>query len=178
MKALIITASSEEISDNYLNIAEKVSNFLAENNFDLVFGASSKSMMGICYQNFKKHNRDIYSLTTPKYQDQLALLKDSKQYLCETTFDLKKDLFNNADIVVCLPGGIGTYSEVLSFIEEKRSNNRNKPIIIYNENNFYEDIVSIINKLINEKFTNSDIYDSFIVVNNYEEFKNEILRRI
>ena len=177
MKALIITASSDKINQKYLDIADKVSNFLAENDFDLVFGASSKSMMGICYENFKNHKRTIYSLTTPKYQDQLAILKDSKHYLYETTFDLKKALFDNADIVICLPGGVGTYSEVLSFIEEKRSNDNDKPIIIYNENNFYKDIISIIDNLIKENFTSHDIYNSFTIINNFEEFKNEILRR-
>lgn len=180
MKILIISSSSDLIDAKYLDIAENISSFLAKQNCDLIFGASSKSMMGACYNTFKKYKRNIYSYTTPKYQEQFISLPDSKHYLEETTFDLKKNMFNETDIVVCLPGGIGTYSETLSFLEEKRSNNKQKPIIIYNEYGFYDKLLDIINDLVNSKFLDKSIYDSFILVNNEEEFENVILniRRI
>ena len=180
MKVLIITASSDLISTKYLDMAENISSFLANENCDLIFGASTKSMMGACYNTFKKNNRNIYSYTTPKYKDEFTALSKAKHYLVATTFDLKKDMFNEADIIICLPGGIGTYSEILSFLEEKRSNSKQKPIIIYNEYGFYDKLLSILTDLVNDKFSDKSIYDNFIIVNNQEEFEKVILniRRI
>lgn len=180
MKSLIITSSSDTIDSYYLSIARSIADYLASQEFDLVFGAAATSMMGACYNAFVNQKRNVYAYTTLKYQDQFALLPDSKHYLEETTFDLKKDMFNESDIIVCLPGGIGTYSEILSFLEEKRSNNKYIPIIIYNENGFYNKLLNILDDLISNNFLDKSIYESFILVNNYDEFMNTIsnIRRI
>ncbi len=180
MKALIITSSSDSIGAEYLDIAENVSNILVKQDFDLIFGGSSLSMMGACYNVFSKNGRKIDAHTTPKYKDQFEVLPKAKHYLKKTTFDLKKDMFNDADIVICLPGGIGTYSEVLSFIEEKKSNNKVTPLIIYNEYGFYNKLLDILEDLKEKRFTDKTVNDYFILVNNIEEFEKVILelRRI
>ena len=175
MNVLIISSASETISAEYLDIAEDTSDFLAKQDFDLVFGGSALSMMGTCYNVFSKHERNIYAYTTSKYQEQFKLLPKAKHYLRKTTFELKKDLFEEADLIVCLPGGLGTYSEVLSFLEEKKSNNKVTPLIIYNEYGFYDKLLSSINDLVENNFTTSNIYDNFVVVNNIEEFKKVVL---
>lgn len=180
MNVLIISSASETISIEYLDLAENVSEFLAKQGFDLVFGASAFSMMGACYNTFVKYERNVYALTNPKYKDQFKQLPKAKHQLCMTTFDLKKELFNRSDLIICLPGGIGTYSEVLSFLEEKRSNNRQKPIIIYNENGFYDKLLSNIEDLVNKGFLSKNIFDSFVLINNQKEFEKAVLniRRI
>lgn len=171
MNVLIISSSREEIDDYYKSIAKNISSFLANDN-DLVFGASSKSMMGICYKEFAKKERKIYAFTTSKYIEDLKNLDKAKKYIRETTFDLKKDMLFNSDLVVALPGGVGTLSEILSYIEEKRSNELDIPIIIYDENNYYKLLNSFIKQMNQEKFI-SDISDLYVITHNKEEFENE-----
>ena len=173
MNVLIISSSREDIDSYYKCVARDVSKFLAKAGCDLVSGAASSSMMGICYEEFVKNNRNVYSFTTKKYIDDLKKLDKSKHYIRETTFDLKKDMFFNSDFVVCLPGGVGTVSELLTYIEEKRSNDSDKPIIVYDENNFYGKIIELLKELVNEGFASEDIFDMFKVIKNPNEFKNE-----
>lgn len=170
---VLILSSSKDVDPYYLSIARSISSFLAQNECDLVFGASSNSMMGVCYQEFSSNNRNIYSYTTNKYVSDLDNLNASKKFIRENTFDMKKDMFNNSDIIVCLPGGIGTLSEILSYIEEKRSNNKDIPIIIYDENKFYEKFLEYIDKLYGEKFIDYSIYEMFDITKNREEFENK-----
>ena len=49
MNVLILSSSREEIDPYYKSIARSISSFLAKSECDLVFGAASSSMMGICY---------------------------------------------------------------------------------------------------------------------------------
>lgn len=170
----ILSSSSEEVNDNYKSIARGLSRYLAKSEFNLIFGGCSKSMMGICYQEFKNNNRNIYSVTTAKYQDDLNNLQDSKHILCETTFDLKKEIFENSDLIVVLPGGIGTYSEVLSFIEEKRSNDKDVPIEIYDEDGYYLPLIETLKIMVVNNFVDASIFDYFKVSHDYEEFKEHI----
>ena len=173
MNVLILSSSREEIDPYYKSIARSISSFLAKSECDLVFGAASSSMMGICYEEFVKNNRNVYSFTTKKYIDDLKKLDKSEHYIRETTFDLKKDMFFNSDFIVYLPGGVGTISELLTYIEEKRSNDSDKPIIVYDENNFYDKIIESLKELVNEGFVSEDIFDMFKIIKNPNDFKNE-----
>ena len=146
MNVLILSSSRDEINDYYKSISRSISNYLAANDCDLIFGGASTSMMGICYQEFKKFDRKIYAFTTPKYVNDLKNLDCSKKIICQTTFDLKKSMFENSDLIVCLPGGIGTISELLSYIEEERSNDMNIPIILYDENKGIKNVLIDVNK--------------------------------
>lgn len=180
MRALIISSSRNEIDPYYLSVARSIAEYLANNEYDLVYGAASSSMMGICYDSFSKKNRDIYAFTTSKYVEDLKNLNLAKHFIRETTFDLKKDMFNNSDLIICLPGGVGTYSELLTYMEEKRSNNQDKPIIIYDENKFYEKFLLILDDLIKEGFASKDILNTFILTTNKNEFVDALsdIRRV
>ncbi len=177
MNVLIISSASIDIDNYYSNLAKQISNFLAENNCDLIFGGSHLSMMGICYQEFVKKGRKVYAFTTEKYVEQLENLKESISVVTKSTFDLKKIMFEKSDIIVCLAGGLGTLSELLSYIEEKRSNDKNKPIIIYDENKFYNHLILQLNKMEKEKFMSSEVKKNFEIVHNLEEFE-EIFNKL
>lgn len=82
-------------------------------------------------------------------------------------------MFLNSDFIVCLPGGVGTYSELLCYIEEKRSNDNDKPIIIYDENEFYTPVIKILKELVQEKFVDANIFDMFSIVRNKNELENK-----
>ena len=82
-------------------------------------------------------------------------------------------MFFNSDFIVCLPGGVGTISELLTYIEEKRSNDSVKPIIVYDENNFYDKIIESLKELVNEGFVSEDIFDMFKIIKKPNDFKNE-----
>ena len=178
MKVGIITSASNDIEENtrhYLgSITTSVAGYLAKSNFDLSFGASSTSLMGICYREFLKEGRKITAVTTRKYEDDLNNLSYAERVICDTTFDMKKEIFENSDIIVALPGGFGTISELLSFIEEKRSNDKETPIEIYNEGGFYNKILETIKELQKLGLVSSDIDNYFKVSSNKEEFEEHI----
>ena len=173
-KVAIITTCSENIDYKYVDMARRVANILALEDYELIFGASSKSMMGECYKEFRNNNKEIYSVTTPRYIDDLNNLPYTVPIVCETTFDLKKEIFENSDVIVMLPGGIGTFSEFFSYIEEKRSSNKNVPIEIYDEDGFYLPLIEMLQILVVNKFASAEILDMFKVSHDKEELLNHI----
>lgn len=170
MKVLILSSSRDDINPYYKSIARSISNYLATENNDLIFGGASTSMMGICYDEFLKHNKMIYSYTTPKYIEDLDNLLKAEHFICPNTFEMKKQMFENADFIVCLPGGPGTISELTSYIEEKRSNDKDKPIIIYDENNYFKYFYEMYDEFIKDKFASLSIKETYNVAHNKLEF--------
>ncbi|MDD2518679.1 MAG: LOG family protein [Bacilli bacterium] len=177
MNVLIISSANDNIDDYYKNIATKISNFLSTRNCDLIFGGCSLSMMGACYQEFIKNGRKVYAYSNDEFAKNLESLKDSISTVVATTFDLKKVMFEQCDVIVCLPGGIGTASELLSYIEEKKTYDNEKPIIIYDENNFYDYLMLQLKKMEEENFLKKKLVDTFEIARNMEEFE-KIFNRI
>ncbi len=178
MDVLIISSSREEIDDYYKSVAKTISNYLAVNGYNLIYGGSSNSMMGICYNEFVKNNREVKAFTTPKYAEDLNNLPAAKHYLCETTFDLKKRLFENSDLIVCLPGGVGTLSELVSFIEEKRSNDKDIPMIVYDENRYYEKLFQIFADFSKDKFASGINENDLIIAHNKIDFTTAVEKNL
>lgn len=171
MRVTISSSSNESISDEYKESAIKVCDFLAENGCDLNWGSGSISIMGICYNEFNKYNRKIYGYTSLKYADDIENLPNAEHKIFDTTFDLKKNIFSDADLVIMLPGGTGTISEFFAYLEEIRSNDINKTLILYNENHHFDLTIALIDDLIERNFNRDNIYDYFKIANSFEEFK-------
>lgn len=175
MNVAILSSSSDKIDDYYRSIARSVSKELAGDGYNLVFGGSCNSMMGICYDEFVRQGREVFAFTTEKYADQLVDLKSARHFIKESTFDMKKGIYNNSDLIVVLPGGIGTLSELLSFIEENRSGNKQVPIEVYDENGYYKEMFLRMAKGVIDGFIGDDIYDYFKVSRNNAEFTDHLL---
>lgn len=174
MNVLILTSANNEVNDYYKSIARLVSNYLAKNGYDLVYGGSSTSMMGICYDEFQKHDRMIYAFTTEKYKDDLENLPKARKYIRQTTFEMKQAMFESSDLIVVLPGGIGTLSELFAFIEENRSNDKDIPIEIFDENNYYQKLFELIDFMKEEKFVSEDVMSNINVSHNLYELEENL----
>ena len=170
MRVTISSSSNESIDDKYKESARKVCEFLASQGCDLNWGSGSISIMGICYQEFNKQNRNIYGYTSPKYADDIENLPQAKHKIFDTTFDLKKNIFGDADFVVLLPGGTGTISEFFAYLEEVRSNDINKTLVLYNEDHHFDSTIALIEDLIKRHFNSDTIFNYFKVANSIAEF--------
>ena len=174
MRVTISSSSSEIIDDKYKESAIKVCDYLAENGWDLNWGSGSISIMGICYDEFNKYNRKMYGYTSSKYADDIDNLPNATHKIFDTTFDLKKNIFTDADLVLLLPGGTGTISEFFAYLEEVRSNDVNKDLVLYNEDHHFDSTIALIDDLVKRDFNRNNIYDYFKVVNSFDEFKKYI----
>lgn len=171
MRVTISSSSNESIDEKYKESAIKACDFLASNGCDLNWGSGSISIMGICYNEFNKYNRKIYGYTSPKYADDIENLPNAEHKIFDTTYDLKKNILYDADIVVFLAGGTGTISEFFAHLEEVRSNDVDRALILYNENHHFDSTIALIDDLIKRNFNRDNIYDYFKIANTFEEFK-------
>ncbi len=161
--------SSSRCHENFEHQADIVSDYLQAKGYRLAFGACSSGVMGKCYQVFRDHKKQILSITVEKFQEDLANLPESDAMLADTTFDRTKQLYQNSDLVVFLPGGTGTISEFFACLEENRTVDYGKEIILYNANHYYDPVLEGIEQCIREGLNGEDIYDYFQVANDMEE---------
>ena len=171
MKVFIASAANLDLEEKYLELARNVSEVFAKNNFDLLFGAGHYSMMGECYKVFTKYQRKVYAYTVPKWERDFKKLHKAKCVKVSDTLLRFRKLYFRSDVIVILPGGIGTLAEFTCAVEEFRSSGGNKRIILYNLDGYYDDVIEWMKKNIETKFFKNDLSDCYQVITDLNELE-------
>ena len=75
-----------------------------------------------------------------------------KQIEVETMHERKERMVSDVDAAIALPGGCGTLEELMEVITWKQLSLFNKPIIILNINHYFDPLLELLQKAINENF--------------------------
>jgi len=169
MEVFIATSSSNTIDPKYLHLARECSKYFTSRDFNLVFGGASFSMMGECYHAFAEEGKGIEAFTVEKYKDDLEDLPKAKCKLVSDTLVRFKWMFDISEVIVILPGGIGTLAEFESALEEYLTLSANKLIILYNFEGFYDNIINWMSESKTKGFLSESLFEDFKIVNTHDE---------
>ena len=86
----------------------------------------------------------------------------------------KRILIDGVDAVVALPGGSGTLEELLEVISLKRLGKFIRPVIIINTAGFYDPLVVLLNKMVEENFMRQDHLKMWKVISDPSELMEAI----
>ena len=176
MKIFIGGSASDDISKKYIQDCENLLDILLKEN-DLVFGVGHMGMMGLAYRLAKKHHRTIYGLCPKAYQKEVDIVPCDYLTLTENILDSTLKIFDVSDVIILLPGGYGTVFEFFTAMQSVICEEMTKPIIIYNSYGYYDQLLSFIKYMSNEKFAKDFLNKSFFVANNLEQV-NSYLEKI
>ena len=145
MKLFIGCSSSEQIPQIYIKDCENYLKELFKLDNTLVFGAYNKGLMAISYEQALNNNKEI---------------------ITNSISERTEKLIEESDVLIFLPGGIGTIYELLTAIESKRSKEFDKPIIIYNSNHYFDNLLLFLDNIYNQNFTNKSVKNCYHISNN------------
>ena len=166
----VFCASSQSIDAAYHNAAYELGRVLATSNRALIYGGGGIGLMGTLADAVAKHGGKVHGIITQT----LINLEQARQNCDEleivpTMRDRKKRMENLADAFIALPGGIGTYEELLEIIVGRLLAEHANPIILINTKNYFQPLIDLFNHTIKEGFMNPGIHQLFKVVPTPEE---------
>lgn len=168
MNICIFGAASELIPTEIKREAEKICEQLGNAGHNLVFGAGATGVMGACARGFAKTPSKIYGYV-PEHIKNLkieSVFEGCNQLYITKTLNERKELMEqNSQAYIIMPGGIGTMDELFEVLTLKSLGIENKPIVIYNINGYYNNILFFLMRC----STNVPIEKLFKVVDNYED---------
>ncbi len=177
MRVFIGCSSYNSINLKYKELAQNVSELLARRGDKLVFGGTDAGMMSKCFQTFRYYGCKVKAVSDVKYIDDLKGMDYDRETVTPTTFERCKELYLSSELIVILPGGLGTLSEIFGMIEEKRTRDDKKDIIIFNYEGYYDNILNQIKKEQEEGFIGDDLSKLIIIINSLDELKEYLERR-
>lgn len=159
MRICIFGAASDEISKEYVQAVEELGESLAKRGHGLVFGAGGSGLMGAAARGFKKGNGNIIGVIPDFFKEfNIELIYDKCDELVytETMRERKAKMEEEADAFIIVPGGIGTFEEFYEVLTLKQLGRHDKPIALYNINDYYESTKIMLEYSVNEGFVNEN----------------------
>ena len=166
----IFCSSRENSVVLYRNIALQVLRILFEYGvLNVNYGGGDKGLMGIVYHeslrlgiNIRGHNLERWSQPYLENEIVYATLAERQQGLVESS-----------NVYVVLPGGIGTVYEMTQVLCNNDVDKKNKAVILYNVNHFYDGILDWMKKSADDGMTNL-IQIQLYVVTNENDLRNAV----
>jgi predicted Rossmann-fold nucleotide-binding protein len=167
LKVFIGHSFSEKLDSEYYLKLKEIYSYLYLNNYEILVGGLHRKLEDLLL----KYQDKITCYSLSEYQEEKSIAPNVNYIIKENSIRRSEALIVNSDIILFLPGGTGTLSEIFSAIEYNRTLKVKKKIIIYDYNNHYDKILDYINYLINNLYNESDILDNFLVVKTKEELE-------
>lgn len=160
-----------EVFKKSCDAAKQIARWIVENNHNYVFGASPNGLMGVIYSAIRKkpNQSKIIAITLKRWSDDLEKLKCDVSLQLDTLQERKKVIFKYSQLLVFLPGGLGTIDELISAMEAKRAHEQSKEIVIFNPDGYFDRIIEAIEYTIEEGFTGELPENFFRIVYTEEE---------
>lgn len=176
MRICIYGASSNAINNKYIEAVENLGEKLAKRGHSLVFGGGAGGLMGAAARGFRKGGcQEIISIA-PRFFNVDGKLSDvaTEKYFPETMRERKMMLQEMADVIITVPGGIGTFDEFFEFITLKSLGRVSQPVVLYNAFGFYDPMMDMLKKYEDEGFLNLNGKKLFACI----EDENELIQYI
>lgn len=173
MQIFVGCSSRDNIPKKYYNDCNILLNKLLKEN-DLVFGAFHGGLMGIAHDITLQNENKIIGICPEVYKHDFDNLKCNKEILTKNIMERTSEIIKNSDILLFLPGGIGTIYELYTALECKRCHEFDKPIIIYNSNGFFDKLLDFMEVIYEEKFASYDDKNLYFISNDIEEIQKYI----
>ncbi len=151
-KVSVYCASSDKIAQEYFDLTDQVAEALVNEGITTVCGGGGKGLMGQLADSVLKRDGKVIGII-PHFMIEVEWQhKGLTELILVDDMAIRKKKLMEVDALITLPGGCGTLEELMEAITLKRLGKFTKPIIIYNHKSFYDPLLAMLEKTIEEKF--------------------------
>jgi len=166
----VYCASSGSCDPAYPSAARRLGELLAGAGCTVVYGGSRSGCMGaIADGALSRGGRVIGVLPRLLQELEVAHASLSELHIVDDMRARKHRMLAGSDAVVALPGGCGTFEELLEAISLKRLGLFLGPIVIVNVRSYYAPLLALLDTAIGERFMGPRHRDMWTVVDRPED---------
>lgn len=148
---------------------------LAENGFGLVYGGASIGLMGQVADAVVDHGGETVGVIPEFMLDyEIAHHRLTELHIVHSMHERKALMAERASAFVALPGGLGTFEEILEIATWGQLNQHQKPMMLYNVNGFYNALIAQLDHAVAEGFLPPQHRAKLVVCNHADEILNAL----
>jgi len=166
----VYCGASDLPAPKYAETARRLGEGLAARQWTLVYGGSKTGLMGAVARGAKESGGRVVGVLPEFIKAWEVAYEPADELMTVTTMHERKMLLQSrSDAFVILPGGSGTLDELADTLELRHLNLLKKPIIILNQDGYYDSLLAFYDRAVEEKFSRDDLRQKFRVARTLDE---------
>lgn len=166
----VYCSSSVRLESKYYEAGTRLGRELVARGWGLVYGGGNAGLMGSVARAVKENGGRVVGII-PDFmiERELAFHAADELVTVATMRERKRLMAERADAFVTLPGGIGTLEELSEIMTERYLNLTHKPVVLVNQDGFYDDLLRFFERMVAERFKSTGLSDLFTVAGHVDE---------
>jgi uncharacterized protein (TIGR00730 family) len=149
----VFCGSAPGARPSYSRAAEEMGVALAKAGLTLVYGGGKLGLMGIVADAvLKAGGRVVGVIPRMLIERECAHPNLTSQHVVNTMHERKTLMADMSDAFVGLPGGMGTFDELVEIVTWAQLGLHAKPVILANIENYYAPMYAMLDNAVQEKF--------------------------
>jgi uncharacterized protein (TIGR00730 family) len=151
-RVCVYCASSRQSNSSFRDAAQRVGAALAAGGLTVVYGGGAVGSMGALADGALAAGGQVIGVLPRFMQDLEWGHPNIGLRVVLDMHERKRTMLELSQAVVALPGGCGTWEELLEALAWKRLGLWNGPIVILNQDGFYDPLIELLERAIRERF--------------------------
>lgn len=170
IRVTVYMASSNEVPEKYFRVAKELGVEIANAGMQLVYGGGGSGLMGAVADAVLSAGGPVTGII-PTFMKEREWAHGGLTEMIEvnTMHERKTAMVAQGDAIIALPGGCGTFEELMEAITWRRLDLIHKPIIIFNQDGYYDPLIQLLERAIEEHFMQPEFADFWVTVSSVEE---------
>lgn len=172
----IYCSSSNKVRSSYMDAAYRLGELFAQSGICMIYGDGGIGLMASAATGALDANGEVLGVI-PQFMVDAGWNnpRSTRTIVTQTMHERKATICQHADAMVALPGGIGTFEELLECLTWKQLGLHTCPVVILNTDGYYDRLLACLDYMIEEQMMRPIHRDMFIVVATPEEVIPAIL---
>ncbi|MBM7616528.1 uncharacterized protein (TIGR00730 family) [Weissella uvarum] len=159
MKKIAVYCGATTGNDpKYEQATHELGIWLANNQFDLVYGGGGVGLMGLLAQTVLDNGGHVHGIMPQNLYDRGAAYNGLTSLEIVPDMSIRKQkMLEQSDACLALPGGPGTLEEIIEAFSWARIGDNENPCLLYNVAGYYNPLKQLLEEMVEKAFlTESD----------------------
>jgi uncharacterized protein (TIGR00730 family) len=151
-KICVFCGSSPGANPNFLKTAKLLGKDIAERGLELIYGGSNLGLMGAVAESALKHGANVTGIMPKVFDGRVQHPELTELHIVETMHQRKAMMSDQADAFIALPGGMGTFEEILEIVTWAQIGFHSKPCGVLNVDGYYDKLLAFLDEAVKQRF--------------------------
>ena len=168
----VYLSAREDLPASFTRAAREVGELIGSTGRTLVYGGARKGLMEVLAKSVKDSGGRVYGMV-PDILVERDLVSDliDVTFRCVDLGDRKTMMNRESDVLLALPGGIGTLDEVFTVLANTCIGIRRQPLVFFNVDGCWNALLAALDDLFRQGLISGRPEDFYQVASNIDELE-------
>lgn len=148
MKIGVFCSANKDIDPDFFTLTEELGRWIGDNGHRLVFGGCDMGLMECVARAAHDHGALTIGVIPTRIEENGHVSRYvDVAFRCDNLSDRKEQLINQSDVLIALPGGVGTLDEIFTAVASATIGYHSKRVILYDMKGFWAPLTGLLDIL-------------------------------